>query len=44
MTLSLDGLTVVVGENGTGKSTIIEALELLEQARKGPHEPHEPPR
>lgn len=29
VTLSLDGLTVLVGENGTGKSTITEALELV---------------
>lgn len=29
VTLLLDGLTVLVGENGTGKSTIVEALELV---------------
>lgn len=29
VTLSLDGLIVLVGENGTGKSSIIEALELV---------------
>lgn len=29
VTLSLDGLTVLVGENGTGKSTILEALEIV---------------
>lgn len=28
-TLSLEGLTVLIGENGTGKSTIVEALELV---------------
>lgn len=28
VTLSLKGLTVLIGENGTGKSTIVEALEL----------------
>lgn len=27
--LDLDGLTVLIGENGTGKSSIIEALEIL---------------
>lgn len=27
--LDLDGLTVLIGENGTGKSSIIEACELL---------------
>jgi len=27
--LKLDGLTVLIGENGTGKSSIIEACELL---------------
>lgn len=29
VTLDLDGLTVLVGENGTGKSTILEGLRLL---------------
>lgn len=29
VTLDLDGLTVLVGENGAGKSTIIEGLQLL---------------
>lgn len=27
--LKLDGLTVLIGQNGTGKSTLIEALELI---------------
>ncbi len=31
LTLDLSGLTVLVGDNGTGKSTILEALELLRQ-------------
>lgn len=30
--LDLQGFTVLIGENGTGKSTIIEALELLRKA------------
>lgn len=29
VTLKLDGLTVLIGENGSGKSTIVEACELL---------------
>jgi predicted ATPase len=32
LTLKLDGLTVLIGENGTGKSTILEACELLRRA------------
>lgn len=32
MELELGELTVLVGENGTGKSTLIEALELLRRA------------
>lgn len=32
VTLDLQGLTVLVGDNGTGKSSIIEALELLRQS------------
>lgn len=34
LTLDLRGLTVLIGDNGTGKSTIIEALELLRLAAK----------
>lgn len=34
--LPLKGLTVLVGENGTGKSTIIQALELLSLAGRSP--------
>jgi predicted ATPase len=30
--LPLNGLTVLVGDNGTGKSTVIQALELLSRA------------
>ena len=30
--LDLGGLTVLIGENGTGKSTILEALEILRKA------------
>jgi predicted ATPase len=30
--LKLDGLTVLIGDNGTGKSSIIEACELLHRA------------
>lgn len=32
LTLDLKGLTVLIGDNGTGKSTILEAFELLRQA------------
>ena len=32
--LDLNGLTVLVGDNGTGKSTILEALEILRTAAK----------
>lgn len=32
--LDLEGLTVLIGENGTGKSSIIEALEILRLAGK----------
>ena len=28
--LELDGLTVLIGENGSGKSTILEALEIFQ--------------
>ncbi|WP_434043668.1 MULTISPECIES: AAA family ATPase [Sorangium] len=31
--LKLDGLTVLIGENGSGKSSLIEACELLRRAR-----------
>jgi predicted ATPase len=30
--LDLKGLTVLIGDNGTGKSTLLEAVELLRQA------------
>lgn len=30
--LSLDGLTVLIGDNGTGKSSILEACEILRRA------------
>jgi predicted ATPase len=30
--LALDGLTVLIGDNGTGKSSILEACELLRRA------------
>lgn len=29
VTLELDGLTVLIGDNGTGKSTLLDAFELL---------------
>lgn len=32
ITLDLTGLTVLIGDNGTGKSSILEALELLRMA------------
>lgn len=32
LTLRLDGLVVLIGENGSGKSTILEACELLRRA------------
>lgn len=31
-TFELDGLTVLIGDNGTGKSTVLEALELVRKA------------
>ena len=30
--LPLDGLTVLIGDNGTGKSSILEACEILRRA------------
>lgn len=33
--LDLSGLTVLIGENGSGKSSIIEALEILRLASEG---------
>ena len=35
MDLDLDGLTVLIGDNGVGKSTIIEGLELLHRVTRG---------
>jgi len=32
VSISLDGLTVLIGENGSGKSSIIEAFEILHKA------------
>jgi predicted ATPase len=34
LTLNLHGTNVLIGDNGTGKSSILEALELLRQAAK----------
>ena len=34
VTLDLQGLTVLIGDNGTGKSTLLDAFELLRQAAK----------
>ena len=34
LTLPLNGLTVLIGDNGTGKSSILEALEILRLAAK----------
>jgi predicted ATPase len=34
VTLDLRGLSVLIGDNGSGKSTVLEALELLRQAAK----------
>ena len=34
LTLNLHGANVLIGDNGTGKSSILEALELLRQAAK----------
>lgn len=35
VTLKLDGLTVLIGDNGSGKSSLIEACELLRRAAGG---------
>lgn len=35
VTLKLDGLTVLIGDNGTGKSTLVEVCELLRCAASG---------
>ena len=32
--LELDGLVVLIGENGTGKSSIVEAIEILSKAAR----------
>jgi predicted ATPase len=34
LSLDLRGLTVLIGDNGSGKRTVLEALELLRQAAK----------
>ncbi|AKT39608.1 AAA family ATPase [Chondromyces crocatus] len=34
LTLDLHGLTVLIGDNGTGKSSILEAFEILHQVAK----------
>ena len=34
VTLDLSGLTVLIGDNGTGKSTLLDAFELFRQAAK----------
>ena len=34
LTLPLSGLTVLIGDNGTGKSSILEALEILRLAAR----------
>src|SRR5262245_43538762 len=35
VTLDLGGLTVLIGDNGSGKSSLIEACELLRRAAGG---------
>jgi predicted ATPase len=35
LTLPLDGLTVLIGENGSGKSSIVEACEILRRVSDG---------
>src|SRR5262245_41222058 len=34
LVLDLQGMTVLIGDNGTGKSSVLEAIELLHQAGK----------
>jgi predicted ATPase len=34
LTLDLEGLTVLIGDNGTGKSSVVEAFEILRTAAK----------
>lgn len=35
VTLELGGLTVLIGENGTGKSSLVEAMEILRRSVSG---------
>jgi predicted ATPase len=37
LTLDLNGLSVLIGDNGSGKSSIIECLELLRRIGSGPN-------
>ena len=37
LVLDLGAMTVLIGDNGTGKSSILEGLELLRQAAKPLH-------